>query len=93
MWRSVGFLMSFAVVLEGMTLVAYIIILVGGRAQRESGWKVTSFLLFLTGCVQCAAMAIIVRIDPSSNPISARKDVDSFLAPLILTTGLSIQSR
>lgn len=60
MWRSVGFLMSFAVVLQGMTLVAYIIILAGGRQKRETGWKVLSFLLLLTGCVQCAAMAIMV---------------------------------
>ncbi|KAI9887179.1 MAG: hypothetical protein M1823_001006 [Watsoniomyces obsoletus] len=59
MWRSVGFLMSFAVVLEGMTLVAYITILAGGRQKRESGWTVLSFLLLLTGCVQCTAMAIV----------------------------------
>ena len=62
MWRSVGWMMSFAVVLEGMTLVAYVAILAGGRQKRESGWKVLSFLLMLTAVVQCAGMAIVVRL-------------------------------
>ena len=52
--------MSFAVVLEGMTLVAYIAILVGGRQKRETGWKVLSSFLLLTSLVQCASMAIMV---------------------------------
>ena len=88
MWRTVGFLMSFAVVLEGMTLVAYVIILVGGRAKRESGWKVTSFLLLLTGSVQCAAMAIIVRINPRPGHQSTPSRLErTFVVhqPLILT--------
>jgi len=62
MWRSVGWMMSFAVVLEGMTLVAYIAILVGGRQKRETGWKVLSFLLLLTAVVQCASMAIVAYL-------------------------------
>ena len=52
--------MSFAVVLEGMTLAAYIVILGGGRQKREAGWKILSFMLMFTGLVQCAAMAIMV---------------------------------
>ncbi|KAI9759674.1 MAG: hypothetical protein M4579_002151 [Chaenotheca gracillima] len=51
--------MSFAVVLEGMTLVAYVTVLLGGRQKRETGWKVLGFLLVLTGAVQCAGMAIM----------------------------------
>ena len=60
MWRSVGFLLSFAVVLEGMTLITYVVILIGGKQKRESGWKILAGLHFLCGAVQCAAMAIIV---------------------------------
>lgn len=60
MWRSVGFLMSFAVVMEGMTLVAYIVLLSGGKQKREQGWKVICGLLFLVGLLQCAGMALIV---------------------------------
>ena len=60
MWRSVGFLLSFAVVLEGMTLITYVVILVGGKQKRESGWKILAGLHVLCGAIQCAAMAIIV---------------------------------
>ncbi|KAI9849900.1 MAG: hypothetical protein M1837_000114 [Sclerophora amabilis] len=62
MWRTVGFLMSFAVVLEGMTFVAYITVLGGGRQKRETGWKVLGFLLLLTAVVQCAGMAIVAYL-------------------------------
>lgn len=62
MWRSVGWMMSFAVVLEAITLVTYITIIAGGRQKRESGWKVLSFLLLLTGVVQCAGVAIIAYL-------------------------------
>jgi hypothetical protein len=60
MWRSIGFLMSFAAVLELATIVAYIVVLGGGKQKRETGWKVLSFMLVLVGVVQCASMAIVV---------------------------------
>ena len=60
MWRSVGFLLSFVVVLEGMTLITYVVILIGGKQKRESGWSILAGLHFLCGAVQCAAMSIIV---------------------------------
>jgi hypothetical protein len=65
MWRSVGFLMSFAILLEGMILVAYTTILMGGRQKREMGWKVLSFLLVLAGVVQCSSMALVAS-DPNT---------------------------
>ena len=52
--------MSFAAVLELVTLVAYGGVLVGGKQKRETGWKVLAFMLMLVGVVQCAAMAIVV---------------------------------
>jgi len=60
MWRSVGFLMSFAVVGEGGTLIAYIVVLGGGKQKRESGWKILSGMLFLVGVIQCTGMALVV---------------------------------
>jgi hypothetical protein len=60
MWRTVGFLMSFAVVLEGMSVVAYLIVLSGGKRLRESGWKVLSLLIVLSAIVQAASMSIVV---------------------------------
>lgn len=55
--------MSFAVVLEGMSIVAYLIILSGGKRLRESGWKVLSLLIVLSVIVQAASMSIVVRFD------------------------------
>ena len=52
--------MSFAVVGEGVTLIAYIVILWGGKQKREAGWKVLSGMLFLVGLIQCTGMALIV---------------------------------
>jgi hypothetical protein len=60
MWRTVGFLMSFAVVLEGMSVVSYLIVLSGGKRLRESGWKVLSLLIILSALVQAASMSIVV---------------------------------
>jgi hypothetical protein len=60
MWRSVGFMMSFAIVLEGMSVVAYLIILSGGKRLRESGWKILSLLIVLSAVVQAASMSIVV---------------------------------
>lgn len=57
-------MMSFAVVIEGMTLIAFIVVLVGGKQKREQGWTVVSGLLLLAGLIQCAGMTIIVSSLP-----------------------------
>ncbi|KAJ5891059.1 uncharacterized protein N7473_007287 [Penicillium subrubescens] len=62
MWRSVGFLMSFTVVLEGMSIVAYVIILGGGKRLRENGWRVLSLLIILSAIVQAAGMSIVAYL-------------------------------
>lgn len=54
--------MSFAIVLEGMSIVAYVIVLAGGKQLRESGWKVLSLLIVLSALVQAASMSIVVGI-------------------------------
>lgn len=65
MWRSVGFLMLFAVVLEGMSVVAYLIILSGGKRLREGGWKVLSLFIVLSVVVQAGSVSIVVSVLPS----------------------------
>lgn len=52
--------MSFTVVMEGMTLIAFVVLISGGKQMRESGWKILCGLLLLTGCIQSAAMALVV---------------------------------
>jgi hypothetical protein len=62
MWKSVGFMMSSAAVFELVTLVAFSVLITGGKQKRETGWKVLAFMLMLVGILQCAAMAIVVCI-------------------------------
>ncbi len=62
LWRTTGFLMNFAAVLELVTIVAYIVVLAGGRQKRQSGWKLLGALLLVTAAMQCAAMAIVVSV-------------------------------
>lgn len=60
MWRSVGFLMNFSVVLELATFVAFAVVLLGGRGNREGGWKMCVALLGVIVVCQIAAMGIVV---------------------------------
>lgn len=60
MWRTVGFLMSFTVVLELATLVSFATVLIGGRANREGGWKMCSGFMGAVAAAQIVAMAIVV---------------------------------
>lgn len=62
MWRSVGFFMSFAVIIELATFVSYIVVLAGGKQYRDYGWKVVCSLLTVGSLAQCVAMAIVVSI-------------------------------
>lgn len=52
--------MSFAVVMEGMTIIAYILIIAGGKQKRESGWRILAGLHVLVGILLGAGMSIIV---------------------------------
>jgi len=54
--------MSFAAVLELATLVAYVVVIIGGKQKRETGWKVLAFMLMLVGILQCASMAIVAYL-------------------------------
>lgn len=54
--------MSFAVVLEGMSVVSYLIILSGGKRLRESGWRVLSLLVVLSVIVQAGSVSIVVSV-------------------------------
>ena len=47
--------MSFAVVIEGMAIFAFVILLSGGKQRREKGWGVLCILTLLAGVVQAGA--------------------------------------
>lgn len=64
MWRTVGFLTSFGVVVELCALVSFIVIISGGVQRRAAGWQVAVGVLSFSAIVQCAGMAIVVRYFP-----------------------------
>ncbi|THW32238.1 hypothetical protein D6D21_10447 [Aureobasidium pullulans] len=67
MWRSVGFLMNFSVVLELATFVAFAVVLLGGRSNREGGWKMCVSMLGVVMVCQIAAMAIVAFLFDHDN--------------------------
>lgn len=60
MWRSVGFLMNFTVVLELAIFVGFMVVILGGRGKREGGWKMVAGLSAVITVCQVVAMAIVV---------------------------------
>ena len=58
--------MSFAVVMEGMTIIAYIVIIAGGKQKREGGWKILAGFHVLVGLLLGAGMSIIVSASAGS---------------------------
>jgi formate hydrogenlyase subunit 3/multisubunit Na+/H+ antiporter MnhD subunit len=52
--------MSFAVVMEGMTLISFLVVIAGGKQKREKGWRILSALLVFVGIIQGVGMVIIV---------------------------------
>jgi hypothetical protein len=52
--------MTFAVVIEGMTIVAFAILISGGKQRREQGWGVMALFVALAAFIQVVAMALIV---------------------------------
>lgn len=62
MWKTVGFLMSFAIVIEGMTIMAYLVLLFGGKQKREAGWGVLCGMVVVSAIVQAASMSLIAYL-------------------------------
>ncbi|KAK4142158.1 uncharacterized protein C8A04DRAFT_38541 [Dichotomopilus funicola] len=62
MWRTTGFLMSFGVVVELVSVIGFLVILAGGRQKREGGWKVLGGLLAIVAAAQFVGMAIVAYL-------------------------------
>jgi len=54
--------MSFTSVLEMATIVAFAVVLIGGRQKRVQGWKVVAGMLGFVGVLQCVGMAIVAYL-------------------------------
>jgi hypothetical protein len=60
LWRSAGFLMSFATIVELATAVSFLVVMAGGKYKREEGWKLIGGLLLADAAVEFAGMGIVV---------------------------------
>lgn len=60
MWRSSGFLMSFATVVELATAISFLVVMLGGKYKREEGWFVIAGLLIADAAIEFAGMGIVV---------------------------------
>lgn len=60
MWRTSGFLMSFATIAELATVVGFVVTIGGGQVKREYGWKVLCGLLATVSVAQFASMGLVV---------------------------------
>jgi formate hydrogenlyase subunit 3/multisubunit Na+/H+ antiporter MnhD subunit len=81
--------MSFAVVIEGMTIAAFAILLGGGKQRRESGWGALAILTALAAFVQAIGMALMVscqlddwtKLTSSGISLRERRSILQWLVP------------
>lgn len=64
MWRTVGFMMSFGVVVELCTLVSFVVIIAGGVQRRVQGWGIVVGVLVFSAIIQGAGMSVVVCLAP-----------------------------
>ena len=60
MWRTTGFIMSLATVMELVTVVGFAIVMAGGRMKRQSGWRVLCVMLGVVAALQLGAISAVV---------------------------------
>jgi len=90
MWRTVGFLMTFAVVLMSLGIVAYIIILSGGKKLRETGWTVLSVIILLSVAVQVASIALVAYLFDNDERFFVGWQLDKSFAFCIVSWCISL---
>ncbi|TQS31550.1 hypothetical protein Golomagni_08165, partial [Golovinomyces magnicellulatus] len=59
MWRTAGFMSSFAVILCLASLVAFVVTIGGGKYKRQTGWPFISGLLAMVAVVQFAIVSMV----------------------------------
>lgn len=62
MWRTVGFLASFGVIMHLAGLVTFLVIMGGGKFKREVGWKVLSSLLLGVAAIEFVIIGIVAYL-------------------------------
>ncbi|KAL7786634.1 hypothetical protein V8C37DRAFT_391919 [Trichoderma ceciliae] len=62
MWRTVGFMASFAIILCLASLIAFALVMGGGKYRRETGWPFVSALLTLVSVVEFIIISIVAYL-------------------------------
>ncbi|KAK7423146.1 hypothetical protein QQZ08_009000 [Neonectria magnoliae] len=62
MWRTVGFMASFATILCLAGLVSFAVIMSGGKYKRETGWPFVGAMLTLVSVVEFATISIVAYL-------------------------------
>ncbi|KAL7942429.1 hypothetical protein V8C42DRAFT_332405 [Trichoderma barbatum] len=62
MWRTVGFLASFAIILCLASLISFALVMVGGKYRRETGWPFVAALLTLVSVVEFIIISIVAYL-------------------------------
>ncbi|KAM0481458.1 hypothetical protein ACHAPX_003566 [Trichoderma viride] len=62
MWRTVGFMASFTIILCLASLIAFALVMNGGRYRRETGWPFVSALLTLVSVVEFIIISIVAYL-------------------------------
>ncbi|KAB5572604.1 hypothetical protein GE09DRAFT_1054667 [Coniochaeta sp. 2T2.1] len=62
MWRTVGWLMSLATILELAALVGIVLVMSGGKRRREEGWGVVAGLLAAVAVVLLGGMGVVAYL-------------------------------
>lgn len=70
MWRTVGFMAFLATILSLACLVSFVVIMRGGKYERERGWPFTSGLLVLIATFELTIISIVVRQPPLGAPLN-----------------------
>ncbi|PNP42919.1 hypothetical protein TGAM01_v201551 [Trichoderma gamsii] len=62
MWRTVGFMASFTIILCLASLIAFALVMNGGKYRRETGWPFVSALLTLVSAVEFIIISIVAYL-------------------------------
>lgn len=64
MWRTVGFMASFATILCLASIVCFLVIMRGGKFKRETGWPFVAGMLSLVAVIELVMISLVVRVRP-----------------------------
>ncbi|KAI0017467.1 hypothetical protein F4780DRAFT_755546 [Xylariomycetidae sp. FL0641] len=91
MWRTSGFLLSFATIVELATLITFLVVMAGGKYKREMGWKLIGGFLLADAVVEFAGMGLVAYLyDTDSQFVIPGWDLDWSFIVCTVSAGVSV---